>query len=213
MLALAIITGFSLLFSGVLYVSEMAKAWTVVRHTNQSAQFFVARVFREIINTISVLEGDPDIRNGSGLGPDARERVLMKYQTFAKANPEILFVYPGYSDKSMIIDPAVREVPEGYDPTVRPWYTVAQSDGCYGGVVSIDFAIDEIVAVLLQFSDYETGQSLVPGDEAKESLRQAISLVLEDRPGDALRGLSEDVDRLNGWTPASPVWSRYRYYA
>ena len=32
-------------------------------------------------------------------------------------------------------------------------------------------------------------------DEAKESLRQAISLILEDRLEDALRGLSEDVVR------------------
>lgn len=32
-------------------------------------------------------------------------------------------------------------------------------------------------------------------DEAKENLRQAISLILEDRLEDALRGLSEDVVR------------------
>ncbi len=32
-------------------------------------------------------------------------------------------------------------------------------------------------------------------NEAKENLRQAISLILEDRLEDALRGLSEDVVR------------------
>ncbi len=32
-------------------------------------------------------------------------------------------------------------------------------------------------------------------DEAKENLRQAIALILEDRLDDALRGLSEDVVR------------------
>ena len=75
LLALVIIAGFSVLFSGVLYVTEMEKARAVLRYANQSAQLFVEGVFREIVSTISALEDDPEIRNGSTLGPDARERV------------------------------------------------------------------------------------------------------------------------------------------
>jgi PAS domain S-box-containing protein len=207
LLALSIIIAFGLLFSGFLYLSEMGKARAVLRHANQSAQLFVEGVFRETINTISVLEDDPEIRNGAILGADARERVLMKYQSFARANPEILFVYSGYADRSMIIDPLAWEVPEGYDPTIRPWYTAAmqtkpeiaigvpyqeytsgqwvistskalmQHDGDYGGVVSIELAIDEIVSILLEFSDYETGQSFVLGDEGTIILHQDASLL------------------------------------
>lgn len=212
LLALAIITGFSILFSGVLYVTETGKARAVLRHANQSAQIFVEGVFREIINTISVLEDDPEIRNvaaleSEALEREARERVLTKYRTFARANPEILFVYSGYADKSMIIDPAAWEIPRGFDPTVRPWYEAAmqskpeiaigvpyreytsgqwvistsralrRSDGYYGGVVSIELAIDEIVSVLLEFSDYETGQSFALGRDGEIILHRDLSLL------------------------------------
>lgn len=206
-LALAVMVCFSLLFAGVFHVSERAKARAVLRHANRSAQLFVTGVFREIIHTLSVLEADPEIRNGAALGPEARDRVLSKYRAHAHANEAIEFVYSGYSDGSMMIDPDVWEVPEGFDPTVRPWYVAAmrsapmisvgvpyqeyvsrewmvstskalrQSDGRYGGVIAIDYAIDDMVAAFLQFTDYATGQTYVIDNEGQIILHRDESLL------------------------------------
>ncbi len=188
-LALAIVVLFGALFSSVVYESEMGKARALIRHTNRSAELFTSRFFREMANTILVLENDSDIRDAALLGSEARERVLMTYRSFAEANPEILYIYSGYEDGSIIIDPAIWEVPEGFDSTVRPWYVEAmrarpevaigvpyqeyisgdwvistskalkQSDGRYGGALSIEHEIAVIEAILSEFGDYETGHS------------------------------------------------------
>ena len=207
MLAVVVIAGFGLLFSGVLYVSEMEKARSDVRHAGRTAELFVSGVFREIANTIAVLKAEPEIRDGAALGPDARQRVVAKFRTFANANRKILFVYSAYSDGSIIIDSEVWPVPAGYDPTVRPWYTAAMqtkpdiaigvpyqeytsgrwvistsqalegSDGRYAGVVSIDYAIDDIVSVLLQFTEYETGRSFVLDAEGRIILHRDTTVL------------------------------------
>lgn len=54
------------------------------------------------------------------------EDVWMKklFNTVLKSYPDVMYVYVGLKDKRMYLIPET-ELPEGYDPTIRPWYQAA----------------------------------------------------------------------------------------
>lgn len=56
-------------------------------------------------------------------------RMFKEFEAYINAYPEVSNIYVAYEDKSMNIFPETA-LPEGYDPTSRPWYTGARdSDG------------------------------------------------------------------------------------
>lgn len=60
--------------------------------------------------------------------PDSEEWMFKSFNNLLSVNDEILFVYIGTKEKDMFMKPD-SELPEGYDPTGRPWYTQAMSVG------------------------------------------------------------------------------------
>ncbi|MDD5475874.1 MAG: hypothetical protein PHU03_05100, partial [Syntrophales bacterium] len=123
--SMAVLTVFGLLFSFTLYSSERSKALAVNRHANIAATLFVDGFFREVINTIFMLAENADVRDTLVLDEKDRRRALDAFMAASAANENYLYVYAGYSDGSMIIDPAAWTPPEGFDPTFRPWYLEA----------------------------------------------------------------------------------------
>ncbi len=60
--------------------------------------------------------------------PDSEEWMYKSFNNLLEVNPEILFVYIGSKEKDMYMKPD-SALPDGYDPTGRPWYTEAMSVG------------------------------------------------------------------------------------
>ena len=108
-----------------------------------------------------------------------QEDVLMKklFYSVIKSYPDVMYVYVGLKDKRMYLVPE-DELPEGYDPTSRPWYQAAvakpgqiiitepyadastgklvvtiaktvQTDEGIVGVVALDFDISKLSDALL----------------------------------------------------------------
>jgi len=65
-----------------------------------------------------------------GVTPEEESSILKEFSYFKKSHPDILDVYIGTKDKKTlsanIADGGT--VPEGYDPTSRPWYKAAEAD-------------------------------------------------------------------------------------
>ena len=80
---------------------------------------------------IRLLAANPVVRGIQKL--DAAERLHLgeEFTQFLAAHPDFTNVYIGLSDKQMILYPE-QTLPDGYDPTARPWYTgVVASRGIY----------------------------------------------------------------------------------
>lgn len=189
MFSAAILTVFGLLFSYMVYSSEITRAQTVTKRTNDAMVYFVEGYFTEIINTIQVLRDNEDIRNAPNLDEASHQNVLGIFRSFSEANANITYIYSGYENGLMLINDWV--APAGFDPTARPWYQAAMKtapeisiglpyqeintgewlistskalpdeDGAYGGVVAIDCSIEKIAALLKQHEEYETAYSYI----------------------------------------------------
>lgn len=189
LLALLVVAVFGFFLSAILYNAEISKARAVISRTNHGVALFVDGYFSEIINTITVLDGNREIRDAAALGEEARQRVLDEYRSVLKANRNITYIYSGYENGLMLINNYTS--PEGFDPTTRPWYRAAMaakpetsiglpyqdittnewlvstsralkgSGGGYGGVVAVDCSIDKVNALISQKDEYKTEFSFV----------------------------------------------------
>lgn len=59
--------------------------------------------------------------------PDSIDRMMKSFQGYIEAHKDIKSIYLGTKDGKMYLYPK-EELPEGYDPTVRPWYKQAVAD-------------------------------------------------------------------------------------
>ena len=180
---------FGFLLSSILYFSQISKAHAVIGRTNQDVAFFIDGLFAEIINTITVLDADPEVRNAMLLDAESHQGILGRYRFIPKANKNITYVYSGYENGLMLIDNYIP--PKEYDPTIRPWYQAAmavkpeiliglpyqdikskqwlvstgkalkQAGGRYGGVVAIDCSVDQVAGLIARHEDYKTELSYV----------------------------------------------------
>ncbi len=114
---------FSLFLSNILYRSGMSKAYDIIKQRNYAVNFFVSGYFSEINNTIRILAANEDVQNAPWLDPAGRKRVLNLFKSYTDINKKISFIYAGYKNKELLINDYVP--PEGFDPTVRPWYQAA----------------------------------------------------------------------------------------
>ena len=195
LLALIVMAVFGFFLSTILYYSEISKARGVIKQTNYAVALFIDGYFTELVNTITVLDENKEIREAMALGEDARQRILAGYRSVLKANKNITFIYSGYENGLMLINDYTP--PEGFDPTSRPWYQAAmatkpepsiglpyqeiktkewlvstsralkQSGGGYGGVVAIDCSIDQVVRLIAQHDEYGTAFSFVADRSGK----------------------------------------------
>lgn len=60
--------------------------------------------------------------------PDSKEWMIKLFDSILSNNTDVMNVYIGTTAKEMILRPE-QELPEGYDPTGRPWYTGAVEVG------------------------------------------------------------------------------------
>ncbi|YAR62811.1 cache domain-containing protein [Bacillus cytotoxicus] len=66
----------------------------------------------------------------SGLTPENEDAILKEFLHFKKNHPDILDLYIGTKDKRTLSANLAGggALPEGYDPTSRPWYKNAEAD-------------------------------------------------------------------------------------
>ena len=77
--------------------------------------------------------GSSDLIQGTlqdGVTPEKENVVLKEFLQFKKNHPDILDLYIGTKDKKTLSANIAEggKVPEGYDPTSRPWYKEAEAD-------------------------------------------------------------------------------------
>lgn len=210
LLALIVVAIFGFFLSAILYYSEISKARAVINQTNHGVALFIDGYFSEIMNTISMLEEDKDIRDAMALDDEARQRILARYRSFSKANKNITYIYSGYENGLMLINDYTP--PEGFEPISRPWYRAAMafkpetsiglpyqeiktkewlistsralqhSGGAYGGVVAIDCSIDQVVNLLARHDEYGTAFSFVMDRSGEIILHPDLSLLGKSLP-------------------------------
>ena len=208
--SLIIVALFGLFLSINLYLSELSKAYSVINRTNHGVVLFVEGYFTEIINTISVLADNREIREALVLEKDAHRRILELFESFSKANKNISYIYSGYENGLMLINDWT--APDGFDPPARPWYQAAMEtkpgtsiglpyqeiktgewlistsralkglDGKYRGVVAVDCSIDQIAGLLRRYYEYDTTYSYVVGKDGEIILHHDNSLLGESFP-------------------------------
>jgi methyl-accepting chemotaxis protein len=84
------------------------------------------RVFQE--ENITVLSENNLLKNIDTLSQDEMADVNEILKDYKEVHKDILTVYIGRSDKTMHLYPE-QELPADFDPTVRPWYELASSEG------------------------------------------------------------------------------------
>ncbi|MGC7871435.1 methyl-accepting chemotaxis protein [Desulfosporosinus sp. SYSU MS00001] len=71
---------------------------------------------------VNRLSNDPSVM---GITPGSNgSQALAVFKAYKQSNNDVLNVYFGTADKRMILYPST-QLPNGYDPTTRPWYTQA----------------------------------------------------------------------------------------
>jgi len=180
---------FGFFISTTLYFSELSKSRAVISRTNHSINILIKGYFDEIINTILVFDENDKVREAMSLGEVDRQKILDQYRSILKANKNVKHIYSGYKDGLMLINDY--PVDGAFDPTARPWYRAAMatrpetsiglpyedymtkerlistsralraSGGGYGGVVSIDCSVNQLVGLIAQQNEYETEFSFI----------------------------------------------------
>jgi len=188
---MVIAAGFMLVMAGVWLYLTFSLRSNIIEKTKQNLQG-LAENSGDVLSTfleghvmlIELLSNDANV-----LGVyknENEEDVWMKklFNSVIKSYPDVMYVYVGLKDKRMYLIPE-EELPEGYDPTSRPWYqdavanagkviitepypdastgklvvTVAktvQTDEGIVGVVAIDFDISKLSSRLMA-KDKELG--------------------------------------------------------
>ena len=181
-LSCIILLVFGVLLSSILYYSELANAKAIIRQRNQAVTYFIEGYFTKFHNSVDFLSSNPDIINASQFDSTNSAKILSLYQALQNSDPDINYIYSGYSDGSLLINNYTP--PPEYNSTLRPWYTAALNvhpdisggipyqdintqewlisisrvitgvDGGVNGVVSIDCSIDTIANLLKQGDGY-----------------------------------------------------------
>ncbi|MCC5909434.1 MAG: methyl-accepting chemotaxis protein [Clostridiaceae bacterium] len=106
-------------------------------------------------DTLTTLSRDPNIQ-GLHSNPDSVERMLKTFEAVGVSHEDILHVYIGTPQQDMFIYP-VTELPEGFDPTTRPWYRDAMTtDGAIWTEAYVDSGTGDLVISTARAVYHET---------------------------------------------------------
>lgn len=202
--SLLILAIFGFLMSTSLYSISKENSKKAVKETNLQVSVFTEGFFTESINTIEALADNNDIRNALEEAQH-RERALAIYRNIAQANSNILYIYSGYRDGTLLINDYIP--PAGFDSTERPWYIAARQNrpsvstgvpyleansgewviapskvllddqGSVAGVIAIDFSIESIVGMLQQEQSFDSQRSYVMDQAGKIIIHSDQSLI------------------------------------
>ena len=92
---------------------------------NTNINTFIEGTFSEMNNIINLLSFNTDLLLADS-NIVAEKRTFELFKQYKKIKPSILNIYSGYTNKKTIID---FTLPEGFDPTSRPWFKDAQNNG------------------------------------------------------------------------------------
>ncbi len=124
LLSSAFLAVVALIFSGiflrVLYLTNMDSAKNSLRQCNSQIVTYTEGLFRENASILNLLSRDEVIIDGASRGPDAVKSI---HRLIMENSSNITYIYSGYADGSLYINDY--PIPQGYDATVRPWYTAA----------------------------------------------------------------------------------------
>ena len=70
-----------------------------------------------------LISEDPNVKVAR-TSEESKTWMFKSFDSFIKEYSEVKNIYVGYKDKQMLIWPST-DLPAGYDPTIRPWYTDA----------------------------------------------------------------------------------------
>ncbi len=131
-----------------------------------------------------LISEDPNVKVAR-TNEESKTWMFKSFDSFIKEYSEVKNIYVGYKDKQMLIWPEV-ELPAGYDPTIRPWYTdavakdgfiwtapytdatdpsivvisaakpVYNNSGSFEGVLALDLDISKIAATM---NDIKVGKN------------------------------------------------------
>jgi len=112
-----------LFFSVVLYQTESEKARQFIEERNKLDTYRIESLFSKFYVTVEVLSHLREIRLAPFVSEEDRARALYLYRLVKEADEDVNYIYSGYETGLLLINDYVP--PEGYDPTVRPWYVAA----------------------------------------------------------------------------------------
>ncbi|UAL51657.1 MULTISPECIES: methyl-accepting chemotaxis protein [Metabacillus] len=105
--------------------------------------------------------------------------VSQQFQTFLETNKQVSLIYAGSEKKSLFIRPSV-ELPEDFDPTTRPWYTLAKESP------------DKVVWTE-PYEDAVKGSYIVTGAKAIVKNNEVIGVIAFDLSLDAVNDIVNSV--------------------
>lgn len=111
--------------------------------------------FKTYSSSLNVLSHDTNLGDAS-FGGMASDKLWDVFEGYSKEFPDIQNVYVGYNNKKFIIYPET-DLPDGYDPSSRPWYQAAESQKQLIWTEPYDNATDDskvITAAVPIFSKY-----------------------------------------------------------
>ena len=115
---------FGAVLSLILYRSGMDAVRSIIKQRNYAVSNFIDGYFVEVKNVVETLAKHKDVRYGAQLSEAKKDRLRKEYKQVAQRHKYVTYLFSGYkSTKELIIDDYT--VPDGYDPTVRPWYVAA----------------------------------------------------------------------------------------
>jgi len=156
------------------YKNSLIAAEKYITGENEKVLTFIDGYFRELTHTVEFLANHPDIVLANK-DEDSLKRALYLYKRVTEVNKNIKYLYSGYSDKKLVINDYTP--PEGFDPTVRPWYqTALKSDN----KIAITMPYEDASTKELIFSTVKTiklNQNTVGVMAADYSLNDVIDFV------------------------------------
>ena len=119
-----------LLFGSVLcasiYILEVSHSKGALMDVNYHMSVVVKNESNAISSTLKALSNDLDIRE-AGFSNDAVlvDKVKKLYRDYYNANKNIAYIYSAYENKRILINGW--NMPENFDPRLRPWYVNAKN--------------------------------------------------------------------------------------
>ena len=133
-IGLKLIIVFLLLISipmGILGVMSYNKAKSVIEDNmkidymqmNKQIENYIDAFVESNNEGANQMSKDPNVQNILS-DPKSKEFMLKSFKSYAESHKNILNIYLGTKDKAMFMYPNAK-LPEGFDPTSRPWYEEA----------------------------------------------------------------------------------------
>ncbi|MEW6526951.1 MAG: sensor domain-containing diguanylate cyclase [Spirochaetota bacterium] len=118
-----IFIAFGILFGSFVYYNYQTSISLLMQQQNLALKYFIEGYFVKMYNYIYILSNNDAITNVLLRDANNKRTVLKIFKHFENADKDINYLYAGYKDGSLLINDYTP--PKGFDPRVRPWYTIA----------------------------------------------------------------------------------------